>query len=73
MEMSEEIMPTHVHDTGVNVAKLLEAEQPRSVSRVIEGEALRCSVNFGSIPNCQTRTYSSSVDGDGSSIGRRIG
>jgi hypothetical protein len=29
-----------IHDTAVNVSKLLEAEQPRSVSRVIEGEGL---------------------------------
>lgn len=31
---------THVHDPTVNVAKLLEAKQPRAVSGIIEGEAL---------------------------------
>jgi hypothetical protein len=33
-------MPTNVHNPTVDVAKLLEAEQPRAVGRVIEGEAL---------------------------------
>lgn len=31
---------TYVHDSAVDVAKFLEAEQPRTVSGVIEGEAL---------------------------------
>jgi hypothetical protein len=32
----------YVHDAGVDVAKLLEAEEPRAVCRVIEGEAGAC-------------------------------
>ena len=31
---------THVHNTTINVAELLQAEQPRAVCRVIEGKAL---------------------------------
>lgn len=30
----------YVHDAAVDVAELLEAEQPRAVSRVIESKAL---------------------------------
>ncbi len=29
-----------LHDSGVDVTKLLEAEEPRAVGRVIEGVAL---------------------------------
>ena len=32
---------TYVHDPTVDVAKFLEAEQPRAMSRVIECEALQ--------------------------------
>lgn len=31
---------THVHNTAVDVAELLEAKQPSAVSRVIEGVGL---------------------------------
>lgn len=34
-----------VHDAAVDVAELLEAEEPRAVSRVIEGEALSDGVS----------------------------
>lgn len=40
MRFVEEVISTYVHDTAVNVTKLLEAKEPRAVSRVIEGETL---------------------------------
>lgn len=33
-------MRSYVHDPAVDVAKLLEAKEPRTVGGVIEGEAL---------------------------------
>jgi hypothetical protein len=35
---------TNVHDAGVDVAKLFEAEEPGTVSRVIEDKGLHQSV-----------------------------
>lgn len=39
-QMNESIKGNHIHNPAVNVTKLLQAEQPRPVSRVIEREAL---------------------------------
>jgi hypothetical protein len=35
-----EVGKTHVHDSAVDVAELLEAEEPRTVCGVIKGERL---------------------------------
>lgn len=53
----------YVHNATVDVAKLLQAEQPRAMGRVVEREALRRSISFPSMhrgqhprPDAETHT-----------------
>jgi hypothetical protein len=73
---------THVHDTAVDVAELLEAKEPRAVGRVIEGEALWSgdgwsvlSSTFGYLVSWDRSkgTNRRGVDGNGARVGRRVG
>lgn len=41
--LEQEQGATYVHNTAVDVAKLLEAEEPRAVGGVIESKALHCN------------------------------
>lgn len=63
---------THIHDTTVDVAELLEPEQTGAMSRVIESEAL---VDSASHPpyTLPEEVYRRSVDGDCSSVRCRVG
>lgn len=56
-------MGTHVHNPAVDVAKLLEAKQPRAMSRVIEGERLRLLATLSfACPQFCGLTYGGRVD-----------
>src|SRR6266702_1106879 len=70
----------HIHDPTVNIAKLLEAKQPRAVCRVIENVRLPRTSQSAPINTVEKdmllhgcSTYCGRVDGHGSRIGRLIG
>jgi hypothetical protein len=63
---------THVHDTAVDVAKLLEAEKPRAVSRIIKDVALFeaiVSINYRAKRFGSRRPESCMNRGGGSFVG----
>lgn len=49
---------TYVRDARINVAKFLEAKEPRTVGRVIEGEGLKLgiSIALNSLKSLRSRT-----------------
>ena len=70
----------HIHDPTVNIAKLLEAKQPRAVCRVIEDVRLPRAPQSAPIDNVEKdlllhgcSTYCGRVDGHGPRVGRLIG
>ena len=69
---------TDVHDPTVDVSKLLETEQTRAMSRIIECEALGRSARLGSARVKSTGrasrklTHGGGINGNRSGIGRRV-
>ena len=70
----------HIHDPAVNIAKLLEAKQPRAMCRVIEDVRLPGTSQSAPIDTVEKdlllygcSTYCGRVDGHSSRISRLIG
>lgn len=63
----------HVHDTAVDVAKLLEAEQASAMGRVVEDIGLCLeSVDVPLMVVVTIKTYGGGVDGNRTSVGRGV-
>ena len=59
----------YVHNSAVDVAKLLEAKQPRTMGAVIEYIALEDPQSAADLPGGVWGQYGRSIDWDSSSIG----
>jgi hypothetical protein len=58
----------YVHNAAVDVAKLLEAKEPRAMSRVIEDERLWQLDGIA----VERLTYGGGIDGHSTSVGGRV-
>lgn len=62
---------THIHNTTVDISKLLETEQACGMSRIIERIALRQSVKAIEYADCSL-AHGGGIDWDSSCVGSRI-